>query len=136
VHIDPSGRVRTVLRATIGDVATGDGTVWLPVARGIVRVDERTGKVRILHTGPLHLGGFQHDVAAGDGRLWTLDTLRPALQERDPVSGRLLRTRPLPAIPDAVVPGASGVWVGIAEKHLALRYDPRTLRRTLTVHAD
>jgi hypothetical protein len=136
VHIDPAGRVRRVLRAPIGDVATGDGAVWLPVERGILRVDERTGQVRTLHTGALHLGGFQHDVAVGAGALWTLDTLTPALQERDLLTGRLLRTTRVPAIPDAVVPTASGIWVGIAEKHLALRFDRRTLRRTLTVHAD
>lgn len=136
VHIDPAGRTHTLLHAPIGDVATGDGAVWLPLGNASLRIDERTGKVRSLHTGRLHTGGFQHGVAAGAGALWTLDTLRPALERRDLDTGRVTRTTRLPAIPDAVVPTAAGIWVGIAEKHLVLRFDPKSLRRTLTVAAD
>lgn len=137
VHIDTAGRVHIVLRGALGDVATGGGAVWLPRATSILRVDEATGRVTTLRTGRLRLGGFQHDVAYGDGALWTLETLTPALQRRDPRTGRLLGTVALPAIPDAVAPAPSGVWVGIAGAHSeALRFDPNTLRRTLAVRVD
>jgi hypothetical protein len=134
VHIDASGHEHLALRAGLGDVATGDGAAWLPRATSILRIDELTGRVRTLRTGRLRLGGFQHDVAFGDGALWTLDTRAPALQRRDPRTGRLLASVSLPAIPDALVAVGTGVWVGIAGlRHEALRFDPRTLRRTLRV---
>src|SRR5919197_2561099 len=69
LHIDPAGRVHRVLRAPLGDVVTGAGAVWLPRASSVLRLDERTGRVRTLATGPLRLGGFQHDLAAGDDAL-------------------------------------------------------------------
>jgi len=136
IHIDVAGRMRTVLRAPIGDVATGDGAVWLPLERTILRVDERTGKVRTLHTGRLHLGGFQHDVAVGAGALWTLDGNVHALQRRNLETGKVTRSIALPDLADAVAVTSNAVWVGTSTSHLLLRYDPRTLRRTLTVHAD
>lgn len=135
VHIDPSGAVRDVLRAPIADVATGGGYVWVPRATSMLRVDERTGGVTTLRTGRLGLGGFQHDVAYGDGALWTVDTSRPELQRRDPATGRLLGRAQLAAgIPDAVAVTLRGVWVGMGETHELFRFDPHTLRRTLSVH--
>jgi hypothetical protein len=116
-----------------GDVTTGAGAVWIALLDRIVRVDERTGATRVLRTGPLHLGGFQHDVAIGYGSLWTLDALRPRLEKRDLHTGRIVASAPLPAIPDAVVPAPGGVWVAVAVSHRVLRFDARTLRRTLSV---
>jgi hypothetical protein len=137
VHIDRSGAVRAVVRAPIADVATGGGYVWVPRATSMLRVDERTGRVATLRTGRLRLGGFQHDVASGDGALWTVDTLRPELERRDPATGSLLGRVPLPAgIPDAIAVTPGGVWVGMGETHDLLRFDPRTLRRTLSVRVD
>lgn len=136
LHVDRRGRVRVVLDTSLGDVATGGGAVWLPLARSILRIDERTGVVRGIATGRLRLGGFQHDIAVGDGALWTLDTFAPSLQRRSLRTGRVERSVGLPDIPDAVVPTARGVWVGIALSHQALRFDARTLRRTLTVRVD
>jgi hypothetical protein len=134
VHIDPAGHTHVVLRGELGDVATGGGAVWLPRATSILKLDEASGRVTTLRTGRLRLGGFQHDVAFGDGALWTLDTVTAALQRRDPRTGRLHGSAPLPAIPDAVAPMPTGVWVGIAGgRSEALRFDPRTLRRTLAV---
>lgn len=126
--------MRTVLRAPIADIATGGGYVWIPRATSMLRVDERTGRVTTLRTGRLQLGGFQHDVAYGDGALWTVDTLTPELQRRDPATGRLLGRRRLPAgIPDAIAVTPGGVWVGMGGTHQLFRFDPRTLRRTLSV---
>jgi hypothetical protein len=135
IHLEPRGGRRIVLDAPLGDVVTGAAAVWLPGATTVTRIDERTGATRVLHTGPLHTGGFQHDVAVGAGALWTLDALRPALQRRDLASGRLLATAALPDIPDAVVPTPRGVWVGIAISHEVLELDPHTLRVEKRVEA-
>src|SRR5207244_3224188 len=72
LQITPDGRVRRVARAPLGDVATGADAVWLPAERSVLRVDERTGRLRRLATGHLRLGGYQHDLAAGNGALWAL----------------------------------------------------------------
>jgi hypothetical protein len=138
LRIDSAGRVHRVLRAPLGDVATGAGAVWLPRARSVLRLDERTGRVRILATGPLRLGGFQHDLAAGDGALWALQYVsraRSKLVRYDPRTGRRTSSARLPGIADAVVVRPGALWVAtIAAGGTLLRLDPRTLERTLVVH--
>ncbi len=76
LRIDPAGRLHRVVPSALADVATGGGAVWLPRMSSVLRVDERTGKVRVLRTGRLGLGGFQHDVAVGHGSLWALSSGR------------------------------------------------------------
>jgi hypothetical protein len=138
LRIDPAGRLQRVLRAPLGDVATGGGAVWLPRARSVLRLDERTGRVRIIPTGPLRLGGFQHDLAVGEGALWALryrSRTRSELVRYDVRTGRRTGTTSLPAIADALVVRPGAVWVATAGgEHTLLRLDPRTLRRTLVVH--
>jgi DNA-binding beta-propeller fold protein YncE len=136
VHLDPQGRMHVIHGIGFGDVTAGGGAVWVALRDSIVRVDERTGATRVLRTGPLHLGGFQHDVAVTDDALWTLDSLRPRLEKRDLRTGRLVASARLPAVPDAVVPKPGGVWVAVAVSHRVLRFDARTLRRTLAVAVD
>ena len=75
-RIDPAGRLHRVLRASLGDVATGDGAAWLPRAGSVLRVDERTGRVRTIRTGRLGLGGFQHGLAFGNRSLWAVSAGR------------------------------------------------------------
>lgn len=137
LHIRPDGRIIEVLAdVQLGDVATGGDAVWLPQADSVIRVDERTGVVRGIRTGRLFLGGFQHDVAIGDGALWILDTRVPALQRRSLQTGHLEKSVALPGTPDAVAARQAGVWVVTAVDHQLLRFDPRTLRRTLAVQLD
>jgi hypothetical protein len=136
VHVDRRGRLHAIPGIGFGDVATGAGSAWIATLDTVVRVDERTGAVHTLRTGALHLGGFQHDLAFGDGALWTLDTQPASLQRRDAATGRVMRSVRLPGIPDAVVPTPTGVWVAVAVSHRVLRFDPRTLRRTLSVAVD
>ena len=135
VHIDRRGRVHTVLHAQMGDVATAAGAAWLPQPTAILRVDERTGKVQTLHTNRLRLGGFQHDLAVGEGALWTLQQstrYRSLLVKPSLGTGRVIRAVALPGISHAVQVTAGAVWVAVAPNKL-VRIDPRTLRRTLTV---
>jgi hypothetical protein len=147
LHIDPSGHIHRVLRAQLGDVATGAGAVWLPQPTSVLRIDERTGRIRTLHTGRLRLGGFQHDLAAGDGALWALTDAgrsRTALARFDPRSGRGTGRVDVPGIADALIVKPNAIWVATviappnrpASGYDVIRLDPHTLRRTRLVHVD
>jgi hypothetical protein len=144
LSIDPAGRGRRVVRAPLGDVATGAGAVWLPRATSVLRIDEQTGEVRTLATGRLGLGGFQHDLAVGAGALWALRSTgrtRSTLLRIDLRTGRTTGTASLPGIADALVVRPHAVWVATvlardgsrAAGYDLFRLDPRTLRRTLLV---
>jgi len=147
LHIDPKGRIHHIVRARLGDVSTGAGAVWLPQAASVLRIDEHTGQIRTLHTGRLQLGGFQHDLAAGDGALWALDhgsRSHTRLERFDLQTGRSTGTLDVPGIADALIVTRSAVWVAAviappnrpAGGYDIIRVDPHTLRRNLLVHVD
>jgi hypothetical protein len=134
LRIDPAGRVHRVVRAALGDVATGDGAVWLPQPSSILRIDERTGHVRRIATGPLRLGGFQHDLAVGADALWALQSIsrtRSTLVRFDVRTGRATARTSVPGLANAVAFKSGVLW--IASVNALIRVDPRTLRRTLLV---
>lgn len=147
LHIDSKGRLHRVLRAPLGDVATGAGAAWLPRTTSVLRVDEHSGQVRTLPTGRLRLGGFQHDLAAGPNALWALtDTGRAhtKLTRFDPQTGRVTGSVSVPGIADAVVARRTAVWVATviapaakpATGYDLIRIDPRTLHRITLIHVD
>jgi hypothetical protein len=144
IHIDPAGRLHRVLSAPLGSIAVGAGAVWVSGATSVLRVDERTGQVRRIRTGHLAVGGFQHDLAVRGNALWVL--VHPLNGERastllriDARSGRTTGRVAVPGIANAVVIRQDAVWVAtvmaptsaVATGYAALRFDPRTLRRTL-----
>jgi hypothetical protein len=111
----------------------------------VVRVDERSGPIRTLHTGRLRLGGFQHDLAAGDGALWALnDTGRShtTLERLNLQSGARTGRVRVPGIADALVVKPNALWVATviappnrpASGYDIIRLDRQTLQRTLLVH--
>lgn len=135
LHIDPSGRLRRALRAPFGDVATGGGAVWLAENDKVLRIDEQTGETRSIATGPLRLGGFQHDLAATTNVLYLLQhsytgPSSSRLVRIDLRSGAVARSAPLLGIADAVALAPRGVWVATSTANV-YRFEPRTLRRTL-----
>ena len=145
LHIDQAGQLHRVLRAPLGDVATGLGAVWLPRETSVLRIDEHTGRVRRLVTGRLRLGGFQHELAAADGALWALDQgnrFRSHLVRLDLASGHRTGAVDLHGIADALVVRPHALWVATvisppyrpASGYDVIRIDPCTLRRTLLVH--
>jgi hypothetical protein len=145
LHIGASGRLRRVLRAPFGDLTTGDGAVWLPRSTSVLRIDERTGRVRTFVTGRLRLGGFQHDLAVGDGALWALDEAarsRSRLERFDLSTGRMTGNVGVPGIADAVAVTPWAVWVATviaptgkaAVGYDVIRLDPPTLHQALLVH--
>jgi hypothetical protein len=147
LHIDPAGRIHRVLPARLGDVSTGLSAVWLPQAASVLRVDEHTGRIRTLHTGRLRLGGFQHDLAAGDGSLWALTDAgrsRSLLERFDLRSGRRTGRADVPGIADALIVKPNAIWVATviappnrpASGYNVIRLDPHSLRGTLLVRVD
>jgi hypothetical protein len=145
VHIDQTGHLRRVVRAPLGDVATGAGAVWLPRENSVLSIDERSGRLRTIPTGRLALGGFQHDLAAGDGALWWLrqeSRSRSTLVRFDPHSGRVTGSAGLPGIAGAVAVQPHALWVATvlapagrpAAGYTLIRINPRTLRRDRLVH--
>jgi hypothetical protein len=138
LQIDRRGRVRRVVRARLGDVSTGGGAVWLAQASSVLRIDERTHAVRRIATGRLGGGGFQHDLAVDRRGIWALryeSRTRSTLVRYDSRTGRRTGRATLPGIADAVVVRPHAVWVATVASHweTVLRFDPRTLRRTLLV---
>ena len=147
LHIDLTGRIHHILRAQLGDVSTGDGAVWLPQADSVLRIDEHTAKERTLHTGRLQLGGFQHDLAAGDGALWALDhgnRSHTRLHRFDPRTGRSTATLDVPGIADALTINPHAIWIATviappnqpASGYDIIRINPHTLHRDLLIHLD
>jgi len=136
LRIDPAGRLHRVVRSPLADVATGGGAAWLPRMSSVLRVDERTGKVRVLRTGRLGLGGFQHDIAVGHGSLWALSAgrARSKLLRFDSSTGHRTGAVLVRGIADAVVIRPHAVWV--ATTAALYRFDPETLRRTLRLAVD
>jgi hypothetical protein len=143
LQIDDAGRVHRIVRASLGDVATGDGAAWLPRETSVLRVDERTHAIRTIVTGRLRPGGFQHDVGAANGALWLLqqDGRTARLERMDERTGRRTGTVVLRGIADALVVQPRAVWVATviappgepATGFDVLRFDPQTLRRMLRV---
>jgi hypothetical protein len=147
LHIDLAGRIHRVTRAQLGDVSTGAGAVWLPQASSVLRIDEHTGQTRTLHTGPLRLGGFQHDLAAGDRALWALTDpgrARTTLDRFDLRTGRRTGRTTVPGIADALIVKPNAIWVATviapanrpAIGYDVIRLNPQTLHRNLLVHVD
>lgn len=147
LHIDLAGRIHHVVQTQLGDVSTGGGAVWLPQAASVLRIDEHTAKVRTLHTGRLQLGGFQHDLAAGDGALWALDhgiRSHTRLQRFNPRTGRSTGTVDVPGIADALIVTSRAIWIASviappnqpADGYDIIRINPHTLHRDLLIHVD
>lgn len=145
LHIDTAGRLHRVVRAPLGDVATGAGAAWLARTTSVLRIDEQSGQVRTLVTGRLRPGGFQHDLAAGDNALWALNDggrAHTTVVRFDLRTGRMTGSVEVPDIADALVVKRHAVWVATviapaarpATGYDVIRINPRTLRRTLLIH--
>jgi hypothetical protein len=146
LRIDREGTVQRAVRGVFDGVATGGGGVWLPRRTSLLRLDERTGRIRTLVTGRLRLGGFQHEIAFAGGAVWVLEhpntqPTRSRLVRMDSRTGATTGSVTLPGIADAVVVRPGAVWVasaaspagGLASGESIVRIDPRTLRGTLTI---
>jgi hypothetical protein len=128
LHIDTAGRLHHVLRAPLGDVATGAGAAWLPRTTSVLRVDERSGQVRTLVTGRLRRGGFQHDLAVGANGLWALNDAGRAhttVDRYDLRTGRTTGSVSVPGIADALVVKPGAVWVATVIAPPAGAWRPR-----------
>lgn len=102
-----------------GDVAFGNGSLWLASGTGVIRVDPRSG--RILHRFPVEgISGGMHIVFA-DGAVWAARPGKGAVVKIDP-SANLIRQKQLLRgwVSDVAVGGGS-VWVAIVPDGLVYR---------------
>jgi hypothetical protein len=145
LHIDTAGRLHHVLRAPLGDIATGAGAAWLPRTTSVLRIDEHAGQVRTIVTGRPKPGGFQHDLAVGANALWALNDAGRAhttIDRYDLRTGRKTANVSVPGIADALVVKPGDLWVATviapaakpATGYDVIRLDPHTLRQTLRIH--
>ena len=144
-HVDEGDLVSYGLLGLIGAIERYDPerdvkfeTYAISRIKGSI-IDERTGAIRTVPTGRVGGGGFQHDIASDGRRLWALRyerRSRSALVRFDSRTGRRTGRATLPGIADAVVVRPHAVWVATVASHweTVIRFDPRTLRRTLLVH--
>jgi hypothetical protein len=111
--------------------AVGLGSVWVPVGRGLSRVDARTGR----RLGRIAVRDRVGDVGVGGRFVWLL-TYRPgrahnayAVLKVDPTRMRVVARRPLVGTPGGMAFGNGALWIGRSVPAIGvLRVDPRTLR--------
>lgn len=119
----------------------GEGSVWLPVAGKVLRIDPKTAK--IVATIPTHGGlGSLGAIAIGAGALWVLEQslLWPnsenLLYRIDPSSNQVTKTIHIGSGAVALAVGEGAVWVAESEPgapivptpHKLLRIDPQSFR--------
>jgi hypothetical protein len=128
-----SGGMRAFATVPAGSAppAVGLGSVWVPVDRGLYRVDARTGR----RLGRIAVRDRVSNVVVG-GRFAWLVTYRPgrahnayAVLKVDPAQMRVVGRRPLVGTPGGMAFGNGALWIGRSVPTVAvLRVDPKTLR--------
>jgi virginiamycin B lyase len=114
IRIDPHtsrvvGRPIVVGKDT-GDVAVGEGSVWItdPVASGVARVDPAT--CRVVATIPV--AGPPLRLTVGGGALWTTNLRNRTISKIDPQTNRVVGTALAAGRPLGIAIGKDAVWVG------------------------
>jgi len=104
------------LSAGAGNLAAGDGAVWVSGSRAVTRLDAATGRVAATISTPgVGDGGY---IAVGDGSIWATAGLtlggRGIVYRIDPRTNRVLATIHIGHGPVfGVAVGAGSVWVSI-----------------------
>ena len=119
--------------ANEGDVAYGDGSLWLASGTGVIRVDPKSG--RILHRFAIEgTSGGMHIVFA-DGAVWAARPGKGAVVKIDPRANLITHSTVLHGWISDLAVGGSSVWVSIvpdgvvyrlSEDDLSVRGNPAT----------
>jgi hypothetical protein len=114
VPVPGQGTSTIRLSSGAGDLAAGDGAVWVSGFRAVTRLDAAAGRVVATISTPAVGDGGQ--IAVGDGSIWATAGLSPGgrgtVYRIDPQTNRVIDTIRIgdgPAFGVAV--GAGGVWV-------------------------
>jgi branched-chain amino acid transport system substrate-binding protein len=124
-RIDPrtNRRVATVERVQAGDIAAGDGGVWVIGDGQVLAIDPRTNAVsRRIEVAAESLTAL----AVGGGAVWVADPLGGSVWRIDPAADPVLRQIPLELGVRSLAFGRGFLWATneIADK--VYRIDPRT----------
>ena len=102
-----------------GDVAFGDGSLWLASGAGVIRVDPRSG--RILHRFPVEgISGGMHIVFADDA-VWAARPGKGAVVKIDPSANLISHKQVLRGWVSDLAVGGGSVWVAIVPDALVYR---------------
>ena len=118
-----------------GSVASGEGFVWVVTVgdeRTLVKIDPATDAV--VDRVPVEVGVTA--ARAGQGALWTTNTVTSAVERRDPSTGALVASVPTGKGARFFAVGEGAVWVQNNIDGTVTRVDPATNRAVATITVD
>ena len=118
-----------------GSLASGEGFVWvvtLGAERTLLKIDPATN--RVVAEVPVEVGVVA--ARAGEGALWTTNTVTNGVERRDPSTGRLLASVPTGSGARFFAVGEGAVWVQNNVDGTVTRVDPATNRAVATIRVD
>jgi virginiamycin B lyase len=118
-----------------GSVASGEGFVWVVTVgdeRTLVKIDPTTNTV--VDRVPVEVGVTA--ARAGEGALWTTNTVTSAVERRDPSSGALVASVPTGKGARFFAVGEGAVWVQNNIDGTVTRVDPATNKAVATITVD
>jgi YVTN family beta-propeller protein len=130
VRIDPSisppGQQAIPMPGGVGDVAVGEGAVWVTntFSGSVTRVDPNNLKdTRRIRVGPVPNG-----VAVGEGGVWVALGRGKAVARVNPRTRKRTSTIALGVAPTRVAVGGGSVWVTARDANRLFRIDPKKHR--------
>jgi len=118
-----------------GSVASGEGFVWVVTVgeeRTLVKIDPASNTV--VDRVPVEVGVTA--ARAGEGALWTTNTVTGAVERRDPSTGALVTSVPTGVGARFFAVGEGAVWVQNNVDGTVTRVDPATNRAVATIRVD
>ena len=119
-----------------GSVASGEGFVWVVTTvddtRSLLKIDPASNTV--VDRVPVEVGVTA--ARAGEGALWTTNTVTNAVERRDPATGALVTSVPTGEGARFFAVGEGAVWVQNNGDGTVTRVDPATNRAVATITVD
>jgi virginiamycin B lyase len=118
-----------------GSVASGEGFVWVVAVgneRTLVKIDPSTNTV--VDRVPVEVGVVA--ARAGEGALWTTNSVTSAVDRRDPSTGALVTSVPTGKGARFFAVGEGAVWVQNNVDGTVTRVDPATNKAVATITVD
>jgi YVTN family beta-propeller protein len=117
-------------RDAFGDVAVGEGAVWVTDSRAdaVSRIDPATGKI----VATIDVRDPEH-VAVGEGAVWVTNTDAGTLARLDPATDTVVATIEVGTSTLAIATGEGAVWVIAGDAGAVERLDPATNAVTATI---
>ena len=113
-----------MLESRPGDVAVGEGSVWvtLPDRGEVVEIDPDTRSIR--DTVPV--GAHPSGIAIGAGSVWVSNAGNSTISRISPDTNKVVKDIPSPGGPAGIAVGQGGVWVANSTNDSVSHIDPET----------